>query len=77
MRYDGHVARVAKDRTVDRIVVGRAEGKTPLGRLRLSMKGNIDMDLNTSGWDGMDGTHMGHCRCRSTVVNTMMNFWAS
>ena len=46
-------------------MVGTPEGKTPLGRLRLSMKGNIDMDLNTSGWDGMDGTHESHCRCRS------------
>jgi hypothetical protein len=41
------------------------KGKTPLGRLRLNMKGNIDMDLNTSGWEGMDGKHAGHRRCRS------------
>jgi len=56
MRYAEHVARIAKNSTVYRIVVGTPEGKTPLGRLRLSMKSNIDMDLNTSGWDGMDGT---------------------
>ena len=37
MRYAGHVARIAKNRTVYRIVVGTPEGKTPLGRLRLSM----------------------------------------
>ena len=66
MRYAGHVARIAKNGTVCRIVVGTHEGKTPLGRLRLSMKANIDMDLNTSEWDGMDGTHVNHCRCRSS-----------
>jgi hypothetical protein len=37
MRFAGHLARIAKNRTVYRIVVGTPEGKTPLGRLRLSM----------------------------------------
>jgi hypothetical protein len=77
MRQAGHEARMGKNRTVYRIVVGTSEGKIKLGRLRVSMKDNIDMDLNKNGWECMDGTHLGHCRASQAVVTTMMNFWAT
>jgi hypothetical protein len=37
-----------------RILVGKSEGKKPLGRPRRRWVGNIKMDLRETGWDGMD-----------------------
>jgi hypothetical protein len=34
VRWAGHVARVGEDRGVYRVLVGKPEGKRPLGRLR-------------------------------------------
>jgi hypothetical protein len=34
MRWAGHVARMGEERTVCRILVGKPEGKRPLGRPR-------------------------------------------
>jgi hypothetical protein len=36
-----------------RILVGKPEGKRPLGRPRLRWMDNIKMDLREIGWDGM------------------------
>jgi len=45
MRYAGNVARVGKKRGVYRNLVGKPEGKRPLGRLRRRREDNIKMDL--------------------------------
>jgi hypothetical protein len=37
-----------------RILVGKPEGKRPLGRPRRRLVDNIKMDLREIGWDGMD-----------------------
>jgi hypothetical protein len=37
-----------------RILVGKPEGKRPLGRPRQSWEDNIKMDLGEVEWDGMD-----------------------
>jgi hypothetical protein len=37
-----------------RILVGKPEGKKPLGRSRCRRVDNIKMDLREIGWDGMD-----------------------
>jgi hypothetical protein len=37
-----------------RILVGKPEGKRPLGRSRRSRVNNIKIDLREIGWDGMD-----------------------
>ena len=37
-----------------RVLVGKSEGKRPLGRPRLRLEHNIEMDLQAVGWD-MDG----------------------
>jgi hypothetical protein len=37
-----------------RILVGKAEGKRPLVRLRRRWVDSIKMDLREIGWDGMD-----------------------
>jgi hypothetical protein len=37
-----------------RILVGKPEGKRPLGRPRRRLEDNIRMDLREIGWSGMD-----------------------
>jgi len=45
MRWAGHVARMAEGRGVYRVLVGKPEGKRPLGRPRRRWEDNIEMDL--------------------------------
>jgi hypothetical protein len=45
MRWAGHVARMGEGRGVYRILVGRPEGKRPLGRPRRRWEHNIKRDL--------------------------------
>jgi len=45
MRWAGHVARIEEDRVVQRVLVGKPEGKRPLGRPRRRWEDNIKMDL--------------------------------
>jgi hypothetical protein len=46
------VARIREERDVHRILVGRPEGKKPLGRARRRWEDNIKMDLREIGIDG-------------------------
>jgi hypothetical protein len=41
-------------RNAYRILVGKPEGKRPLGRPRCRRVDNIKMDLRKTGWDGVD-----------------------
>jgi hypothetical protein len=45
MRWAGYVARMGEKRNVYRLLVGKPEGKRPLGRSRHRWIGNIKMDL--------------------------------
>jgi hypothetical protein len=54
MRWAGHVARMGETRNVYRILVGKPEGKRPLGRPSSRWVDNIKMHLREIGWDGMD-----------------------
>jgi len=45
MRWAGHVARMGERRSVYRVLVGKTEGKRPLGRPRRRREDNIKMDL--------------------------------
>jgi len=45
MRWAGHVARMGEGRVVHRVLVGKPEGKRPLGRPRRRWKNNIKTDL--------------------------------
>jgi len=45
MRWAGHVAHMREDRGAHRVLVGKPEGKRPLGRPRCRWEGNIKMDL--------------------------------
>ena len=52
MRLVGHVARMDQGRGVYRVLVGKSEGKRPLGRLRRRREDNIKMDLQEVGCGG-------------------------
>jgi hypothetical protein len=52
MRWAGHVARMREGRDVYRVLVGRPEGKRPLGRRRRRWEDNINLDLREIGIDG-------------------------
>jgi len=45
MRWAGHVARMREERGAYRVLVGKPEGKRPLGRPRIRWVDNIRMDL--------------------------------
>jgi len=62
MRWAGHVARMGERRGVYRDLVGKTEGKRPLGRLGLRWKDNIKMDLQEVGCGGMDWIELAHDR---------------
>jgi hypothetical protein len=49
---------------VYRVLVGKPEGKTPLGRPRNRWEDNIRMDLQESGIGGMDWMGLAHDRAR-------------
>jgi hypothetical protein len=55
-RWAGHVARMGEGRGVHRVLVGKHEGKRPLGRPRHRCEDNIKMDLQEEeGLRGLDG----------------------
>jgi hypothetical protein len=56
MRWAGHAARMGKKRNTYRILVGKSEGKRPLGRPRHRLVDNIKMDLREIEWDDMNKT---------------------
>jgi hypothetical protein len=43
-----------------RILVGKPEGKRPLGRPRRRWVDNIEMDLRETGWGGMGWIYLAH-----------------
>jgi len=75
MSWAGHVARMGNRRGVFRVLVGKPEGKRPLGTLRHSWKDNIKMDLQEVECGGMDWIKLAQDRDRwQALVNAVMNF---
>jgi hypothetical protein len=66
LRWAGHVARMGEGRVVYRVLVGKPEGKRPLGRPRRRWEDNIKMDLREIVIDGANWI-------RLAFVNTVMN----
>jgi hypothetical protein len=54
MRWAGYVARMGEKRNAYRILVGKPEGKRPLGRPRHWRVDSVKMELREITWDGMD-----------------------
>jgi hypothetical protein len=74
MRWAGHVARMGEQRNAYRILVGKPEGKRPLGRPRRRWVDNIQMDLREIGLDGVDWIDMAQDGDQwRALVNTVFN----
>jgi len=74
MRWAGHVARMGEERCVYRVLVGKPEGKRPLGRPRRRWVDNIRMDFQEVGcgymdWIGLAQDRDGRRRLVSVVMN--------
>jgi len=74
MRWAGHVARMGEERGVYRVLMGKLEGKRPLGRPRRGWENNIKMDLQEVGCGGMDWIELAQDRERwRALVNVVMD----
>ena len=75
MRWVGHVARMGEDRGVHRVLVGKPEGKRPLGKPRRRWEDNIKMDLREFGGGRGDWMELAQYRDRwRALVGTVKNF---
>jgi hypothetical protein len=73
MRWAWHVVRIGEKRNAYRILVGKPEGTTPLGRPRRRCVDNIKIDLREIGRDGMDWIDLAQDRVQwRTLVNMVM-----
>jgi hypothetical protein len=74
MRWAGHVARLEEKRNVYRLLVGKPEGKGPLGRPRRRWIDDIKMELSETGVSLVDWIGLAQDRYRwRAVVNSVMN----
>jgi hypothetical protein len=70
MRWAGHVARMGEKRNANRLLVGKPEGKRPLGRPTRRWVDNIRMDLGEVGWGDVDWIGLAKDRNRWRVLVT-------
>jgi len=68
MKWARHVPRMGERRGVYRGLVGKPEGKTPLGRPRHRWDDNIKMGLQEVGCGGMDWIYLAQGRDRSRAL---------
>jgi hypothetical protein len=74
MRWTGHVARMGEKRNVYTLLVGKPEGKRPLGRPRRRWIDNIKIDLLEIGLNVVDWIGLVQDRYRwRALVNSVMN----
>jgi hypothetical protein len=77
VRWAGHVARLGEGRDVYRVLVGKPEGKRPLGGPRRRWEDNIRMDLWKVGcgcvdWIGLaQDRQAGNCECGNEPSGTI------
>jgi len=74
MRWAGHVASMGESRGVYRVLVGKPEGKRPLGRPRGRWEDNIKMDLQEVRCGVMDWIQLAQDRVKwRALVNAVTN----
>jgi hypothetical protein len=74
MRWARHVARMGEGKGVYRVLVGRPEGKRPLGRPRHRWEDNIKMDFRETGIDGVNWIWLAQDRVQwQAFVNMVIN----
>jgi hypothetical protein len=74
MRWAANVTRMGEVRSAYNILVGRPEGRRPLGRPRRRWEDNINMNLREIWFGDVDWIHWAHDRDRwRALVNTVMN----
>jgi len=77
IKWTEYVARMGKKRAVYRVLVGKTERKSPLGRARRRWKDNNKMDLQEVGCGCMDWIELAHDRDRwQTLVKAVKKFQA-
>jgi hypothetical protein len=65
---------MGENRNAYRLLVGKPEGKKPLGRPRRRWVDNIKMDLGEVGWGDVDRIGLAQNRNRwRAVVNSVLN----
>jgi hypothetical protein len=74
MRWAGHVARMGEKGNAYRLLVGKPEGRRPLGRPRRRWLDNIRTDLVEVGWCDVDWIGLAQDRDRwRALVNSVLN----
>ena len=74
MRWAGHMVCMGEEREAYRVLVGKPEGKRPLGRPRHRWVDNIRMDLQEVGCGYVDWIGLAQDRDRwRTLVSAVMN----
>jgi hypothetical protein len=74
MWWAGHVARMGEDRIVYKLLVGKPEGKRPLGRPKSRGEDRIKVDVGNTGWEGVKWIQLAQNRdLWRAVVKTVMN----
>src|SRR5215475_9515690 len=75
MRWTGHLARMGEERGMHRMLVGKPEGKRPLGRPRRRWEDNIKMDIQEVGGGRGDWMELAQDRDGwRALVSTVRNF---
>ena len=78
LRWAEHVALMEESRGAYRDLVGKPEGRRPVGRPRPKCEDNIKMDVREVGWGYMGWIYMTQDRDRWRIlVNAVMNFRVS
>jgi hypothetical protein len=73
-RWAGNVALMAEKRNAYRLLVGKREGKRPLGRPKRRWVCNIRMDLLEVGWGDVDWIGLAQVRDKwRALVNSVLN----
>jgi len=74
MKWAGHLSHMGEERGLYRVLVGKPEGRRPLGRPRRRWVDNIKMDLQEVGCGYMDWIRLAQDRDRwRTLVSGVMN----